>query len=151
MMEFRKFDSNDLIALNLQEFQKHVEAVITADDEHGKLCMISKLAWTGLWDGKIIGAAGILKQDTHKGQCWMVFAENIPMRAWPIIVRKTRMVLEEAHKLGMVRLWATVIVGHEAGERFIKKLGFEEEGLMKNDGPNLEHQILYAKINLGSK
>lgn len=151
MMEFRPFDSRDLIDLDLQEFQKHVESVVTTDEEHGKFCMLSELAWTGLWNGKIIGAAGILRQDTHKGQCWMVFAHDIPMRAWPAIVKKTDEVIEIAHNLGMYRLWAAVLLGHYTGESFIQKLGFSAEGVMQHDGPNGEHQVLYSKIKFAGE
>lgn len=136
----------DLIDLNLQDFQKHVEKVVTEDEEHGKYCMLSELAWTGLWDGKIIGAAGILRQEDYKGQCWMALSADIPMRAWPAIVEKTREVIEQAHELGMYRLWAAVLLGHYVGERFIQKLGFEPEGVMRYDAPNRKHQVLYSKI-----
>jgi hypothetical protein len=146
MMKFRPFDSKDLIDLNLQEFQKHVEKVVTEDEEHGKFCMLSELAWTGLWNGKIIGAGGVLRQTEHKGQCWMVFSADVPMRAWPAIVKKTRENIEKAHDLGMYRLWADVLLGHFSGERFIQKLGFEPEGIKRYDGPNGEDQVLYAKI-----
>ena len=146
MIELRPFDSRDLIDLNLQKFQKHVEKIVTEDEEHGKYCMLSELAWTALWNNKIIGSAGILRQDDHKGQCWMAASAAIPSRAWGPVIKKIREVINQAHDLGIYRLWAAVLLGHYTGERFIQKMGFEPEGVMMHDGPNGEHQVLYAKI-----
>ena len=148
MIEFRIFDSKDLIDLGLQEFQKHVEA-LTCDEEYGEKCLKSELIWTGTIDGDVVGSAGILRQDPpedHIGQCWMVLSDQIPMRAWPSIVEKTRAVINEAHNRGMWRLWSSVLIGFWAGERFIQKLGFECEGVMQCYGADGSHHALYSKI-----
>lgn len=148
MIVFREFESNDLVDLNLQEFQKHIDDLIN-DDEYGKKCMLSELAFTGLLDGNVVGAAGILKTDDHIGQCWMVLGDDIPLRAWAKIAKKNREVIEIAHGFGMWRLWCTVLLGFNAGERYAQKLGFDCEGVMRHYDRDGNHHALYAKIDFG--
>ncbi|MEE8206861.1 MAG: hypothetical protein V3T82_07920 [Nitrospinaceae bacterium] len=129
----------------MQESQKYVE-ILSSDPEYGEKCQKSELAWTGFNDGEIIGAAGILRQDKHIGQCWMVLSDQIPMRAWPVLVKKMKSVIDQAHDRGMWRLWSSVLIGFWAGERFIQKLGFNCEGVMQHYGADGSHHALYAKI-----
>ena len=47
----------------------------------------------------------------------------------------------------MRRIQAAVLVGFEEGERFLEKLGFEPEGVMRRFGVNAEGDYtLYARI-----
>ena len=148
MIKFRPFDSRDLIDLGLQEAQKEVEHLVTKDEEHGNFCMMSEMAWTGFIGDDVVGAAGILRNDDHKGQCWMVLTDReFNMREWGQISVKTKEVIDHAHDLGMWRIWACVNLGHWSGERFMKHLGFSPEGTMRHSSPVGDHEVLYAKID----
>jgi hypothetical protein len=51
-----------------------------------------------------------------------------------------------AQEFGLWRLDAHVVADWKAGNRFVKALGFEKEGLLKKFGPEKQDCYLYARL-----
>jgi RimJ/RimL family protein N-acetyltransferase len=49
-------------------------------------------------------------------------------------------------ELGLTRVHATIRADFHNAEKWIKIVGFEKEGVMRNYGPDGEDHILFAKV-----
>lgn len=82
-------------------------------------------AWAVKKDGRVIGIGGLtFPPDTHP-VLWSNISDEL--RAMPVTLHKTGLrFVAEARQQGVRVMYATTDVGFEAGERWIRRLGFEE-------------------------
>ena len=70
MIEFRAFEPDDLMALELQPQQAMEMGALPSWRELGHLCHGAGPAWTGLFHGKPIGCAGFAVHFGGRAECW---------------------------------------------------------------------------------
>ena len=95
---------------------------------------------------KVIGIGGVALLWEGVGEAWIISSPLFPK--CPLAVTKAaRNVLglvEKGRKLH--RIQAVVLEDHPTGHKWVKSLGFKEEGRMAAYGPNQENFIRYARV-----
>ena len=106
----------------------------------------TKNAYTLEHEGKIIGSAGFISPWPGVANGWGFFSELI--YKYPLTLHKTmkRMIPIIEAKHGIVRLQADCLKGFDKAVKWLERLGFEQEGEMRNYGPNGETMIRFARI-----
>lgn len=102
--------------------------------------------WTGFVEGRVVGCAGLVPQWPGRAQAWLLVGPALPRRAWPAITAKVAAILDAGHAAGFRRIEATVVDGFAPGHRWIRRLGFRAEGLMRGYGPDGRDHWLYARL-----
>jgi len=103
-------------------------------------------AWTGELDGRIIGCAGLGLLWQGRAQTWCVLAPNIPKRAWIGIHRAVAVRLAQMGALNIWRIEADALFGYLPGARWLRMLGFEQEGLARAYGPDRQDYLRFARV-----
>lgn len=105
-------------------------------------------AFTGVFDGKPIGCAGVCTLRPGLGEAWIILARPVGSHG-PWIARTTRRFLN-----GMIadqtfrRIQLTVRVGNIEAERFALWLGMRKEGVLVRFGDDGSDHYMYAKTKL---
>jgi len=103
-------------------------------------------AYTALDGNAIIGIAGVVILWPGVGEAW-VYA-NPEIRRYPKTIH--RAVKEKLDEIiagyGLHRVQAFVLSDFETGIRWVKRLGFEEEGLMRAYTPDGKDCIRFARV-----
>ena len=141
---FIPFHPAHLDSIELQPAQAWLRG-FAVDPEAFAAAAVPGLSWSGVIDGTVVGAAGVLPQWPGRAQVW-AWLSAIPPRHWTPIVRRMRAVLAEAGMRGFRRVEATVLSDFGPGCRLVRRLGFELEGLMRAYAPDGRDAFLYARV-----
>lgn len=141
MIEFIPFKSEHLLLLDASEAQRNI---ILSHAVAGKLTVpvVDGWDWTGIYDGRVVGCAGLIPHWNNRAVAWALFSPTMPKRAWPTILHKMRNVF----KIGPRRIEASVEVGFGQGCRLAHYLGFAVEGVLKAYGPDGKDHFMYALV-----
>ncbi len=86
-------------------------------------------AYTALEDEKVMGCGGIILQWPGVATVWMTLSEDLPKKHGLWITRMTKRILADAIRaFNLHRVEAVVMDGNEVNHRWIRRLGFREEG-----------------------
>lgn len=141
------FDPADLAGLVPQHAQA-LEAVGVADWRAMAACAASQgPAWTGRLGGRVIGCAGVALLWPGRAHAWCWLACDIPITAWPAIHRAVMRRLAQLPALGIRRLEAEAAFDFRAGNRWLRMLGFQDEGLARAFSPCGRDFVRYARID----
>ena len=103
-------------------------------------------AYTLIIDNQIVGSAGVILQEWQRGEAWMLISTlfyKYPKTTFKVIKHTLRKIIKE-HDLRRVQ---SLIAPHiETHQRFIERLGFRHEGLMRAYGPRGENYLMYSRI-----
>lgn len=100
------------------------------------------LAWTAEHDGEVLGIAGLAPQWENRAIAWALISESAG-KHFQVIHRAVKRFLDVS---SFRRIEANVDVGFEAGERWMKMLGFEYEGYMRAYRPDGADMLLFARV-----
>ena len=103
-------------------------------------------AFTILNEKEIIGIAGVVILWPGVGEAWTFLNPSFKRYAKSIHRAVKEKLQEIMDTFNLHRVQTTVLDGFEAGIRWVKRLGFEEEGIMKAYGPNGEDFIRFARV-----
>lgn len=137
----RPWVKGDTERIDIQDAQSYMSDSPQLSADLTELSKVG-LAWTFEHEGEVLGIAAIFPQ-------W----ENRAI-ATALLSRRTGRHLNKIHRValrffktcGIRRIEATVDVGFEAGERWMKMLGFKHEGLMKAYRPDGGDMNLFARV-----
>jgi len=103
------------------------------------------LAFTVIYEDKMVACAGIIIQRKGIGLAWALYPPDIGKHHIdPRITKdKLRELMEE---YGLWRVESTVRADFPAGQSYLRYMGFEREGLMKKNEPDKTDSILYAIV-----
>lgn len=101
------------------------------------------LAWTFDHDGEILGVAVIAPQWDNRAMALVLLAQSAGEHFHKI----HRAVHRFLSTCGIRRVEATVDVNFDEGDRWMRMLGFEFEGLMRAYRPDGADMKLYARIS----
>jgi len=100
------------------------------------------LAWTAEHDEVVLGIAGLAPQWENRALAWALISDAAGPHFRKIHAAVSRFL--EASEFR--RIEANVDVGFEAGERWIKLLGFQYEGYLTAFRPDGADMLMYARI-----
>lgn len=140
-MIVRPWQLGDTDKIQLQPAQQYMYGwnMLTAD-----LTDLSNagLAWTAEHDGVILGIAGLAPQWENRALAWALISDAAGLHFRKIHGAVLRFL--EASEFR--RIEANVDVGFEAGERWMKLLGFKYEGYLTAFRPDGADMLMYARI-----
>lgn len=142
MIEYREFEPNDLLYIDLQDGQKEYRSLLNY--EYGEWLRQFPYAYTA-WSGqRRIAACGMAQLWKGRAYLWCFISKQATGADWISLFRFMQRFwkVEELY----FRVETTVREDFEQGHRLMKMLGFEKEGAMKAywlDGSNHD---LYARI-----
>lgn len=96
-------------------------------------------------DGKLFAIAGLMGMWRGVGEVWAAFAPG-GERHIKIVHRTAKEVIEAALNNGFWRIQTNAIAGFDKGIRWIERLGFVSEGVMRRYAPNGKDMIRYAIV-----
>jgi len=96
--------------------------------------------------GRCIGAYGLLEMWPGSARVWALFSEALIAQHPVLLGLHVKRDLERTWQDGFHRIEATCDVDYEAGVRFLERLGFEREGLMRRYSPGGQDNYLYARV-----
>lgn len=146
MIEFRAFEPDDLMALNLQPQQAMEMGALPGWRELGHLCHGAGPGWSGVIDGRVVGSAGFAVHFGGRAEAWCFLSDGIPMRAWVALHRAVASRVAQLSALGVHRVEASAAVGWLPGRRWLELLGFECEGVMRAYGPDRRDFFRFARV-----
>ena len=97
--------------------------------------LFTQYAWTALWHGQPIVAAGIVPHTVaNYGEAWALVLPDLkaPGRVWVPITSRVRLELARAKADGLRLVECTVDANFPAALRWARRLGFEANGLRPN-------------------
>jgi len=97
-------------------------------------------------DGTIIACGGVVVLWRGVGEAWGLTTKLV--ESYRILYYKTTKTMIEsvAQSFNLHRVQATIPVGHEHAARFIMRMGFTREGLMKKFGPDGHDFIMFGRV-----
>ena len=100
------------------------------------------LAWTAEHEGVILGIAGLAPQWENRALAWALISDAAGPHFRGIHGAVSRFLEASDFR----RIEANVDVGFEAGERWMKLLGFKYEGYLTAFRPDGADMLMYARI-----
>lgn len=144
-VDFVPFDPRHVAQMDIDADQKRFYGRVADNMAFRQVLMEPGLAWTGIYGGRVIGAAGIVKLTEYEGDCWML-VDRVPFRAWHGIARHMVRVFARAHRDGLWRLQARVRADFAVGQNFVRKFGFTACGYDTAAAPDGSDMIRYERI-----
>lgn len=141
-MIVRPWTKGDTDRIVLQPAQWYLRAMVDAETDFSGMAD-QGLAWTAESDGRILGIAGMLPQWENRAIAWALLADNLDNQFLKIHTAVKRFI----DVSGFRRIEATVDMGFPQGIRWMKMLGFEQEGIMRAYRPDGADMILFARIS----
>jgi RimJ/RimL family protein N-acetyltransferase len=147
MFEITPFQTSDAVHLDPQH-QQAVEMGPFPDWRAQMECLRhAGPCWTGRLDGQVIGAAGLILHWHGRASVWCMLNQGIPRRVWPAIHAAVRARIALAQTdLHLHRIEAEAAWGFLPGLRWLRLLGFEQEGLARAYGPDRRDFVRFAKV-----
>ena len=130
MIEIREYIPDDYLKVN----RRHFDSLTVMHFPNPKLVAINLSkgpAFTGVANGEIIACGGILPLWKGVGEAWVVSSELVslyPITFAKVIWRKLKSIIEE---LELERVQTTVDVEHKVSQKWLERMNFENEGLMR--------------------
>lgn len=131
-----------LRALALQPAQAWFSDMLR-DDSYAESLAESKWAYTLMLDGRIIGCLGVLEIWPGRGMAWALLADEIGAAMIAVHRIVHRFLWSECP---LTRVEAYVDARFEAGHRWVHRLGFEREGLMRQFGQHGGDMVMWSRI-----
>jgi len=130
MLEFRKYVPEDYLKINRRKFDL-VTFENFPDVEQVAKNLSRGYGYTGLADGEIVGLGGILPLWKGVGEAWVVSSPLVAR--YPLFFYRTIywMLEELMEKMELVRVQTTVHCKHERSIKWVEKMKFKNEGLMR--------------------
>ena len=134
------FNPAHLEILALQPSQVHFSKLF--DPEYGPALAAAGPCFTAVEGDEIIACSGVIKHWENRATAWALISGN----AGPYFVRIHKAVKRFLDTTDFKRVEAYADAGFEQGHRWLKMLGFEEEGYMRCFSPVGDDAVLYARI-----
>jgi hypothetical protein len=104
-------------------------------------------AYTLLIDGEIIASSGVVRQGWNRGEAWTLTGPlfyKYPKICIKAVKEYLQKIIEDE---GLKRVQSLINVKHEWGDRWMKHLGFEKEGVLRKYGPEGDDYAIYSRIS----
>jgi len=128
--ELREYRVEDYMRIMRRKFDLVTFKNFTDPEQAGRN-LLKGPGFTGLMDGEIIASGGVVILWKGVGEAWVVsspLVEKYPLIFAKTIARKLREIIRES---GLVRVQTMVDAEHIVSQRWIERMGFVQEGLMR--------------------
>lgn len=122
-MRLAAFRPEDLQSLALQADQQDL-SVIIADPGYGPALLLAGPCYTVFDGDQVLGCGGVQEYGAHRAEVWGLLSEY----AGPHMRWMTRAVAGWLQQAPYPRIEAVVSAGFAPGHRWVRLLGFEQEG-----------------------
>jgi RimJ/RimL family protein N-acetyltransferase len=141
MLELVRLQPEHLFQFTPQAAQSAVLGMLT--EEYARsLVEQSKVGWTGLVDGHVVGCAGLAECWPGRAEAWTLLADD----AFGVFRQIHRTVRDVLAKSPWHRVEMKVDASHDAAIRWAEHLGFVREALMRKYTADQRDVYLYAKV-----
>lgn len=140
-MEIVKFRREHLDGLELQEAQKELHSQFS-DPGYGATLEASKYSFTALHDGKVIGCAGVHEIWEGRAIAWALLSQDSGKHFRAIHRAAAGFLAQTTWR----RIEAVVESDFDAGHRWARLLGMEQEGIMRSYSPAGKDFYLYSRV-----
>lgn len=115
-------------------------------DDRTRIACTEGESFAAVLDNKAIACGGVVIRWRGVGEAWAVISES--MRKHPFTLHKAavRVLDESIMKHRLHRIQATVTADFGLGCKWLRSLGFEEEGIMKKYDLQLNDHIMYGRV-----
>lgn len=142
MIETRRARVEDITAFSLQANQL-VSELYRFKPGYAERLLAAGEGVTMIWEGRVVGVAGLARIDAELAQGWLLIADELPGSCWTQIVRGIRQFLDDRSTVFPV-IQATAAADWYQGHRFCMLLGFRCMGVRPRT-PNMPAQALYYR------
>jgi hypothetical protein len=130
-MKLVKFEPEHIMLTQLRESDRETMGALTARE---KIRLLDSYKYAGpAWtlvdkDNLVVACGGVVMMWSGVGEAWIVFstrAKRYPVALFKYVDKALKAITKtfELHRVQTVCIW-----GHEAGYRWLEKLGFRQEG-----------------------
>ncbi|MGE5147402.1 MAG: hypothetical protein ACM3N5_11670 [Candidatus Eiseniibacteriota bacterium] len=143
-MQFVPFTPAHLNALQTEETEAWLAPLLERPELAFRLGE-EGLAWTGVVNGVVVGAAGVARVWRGRGVAWALM-HILPRPAWLAATRMAQRTLDDAHRRGIRRIEATVVHDFVAGHRWAQLLGFHPYARLVAYDPDGRDHVGYERL-----
>lgn len=146
MIDLAPFEPSDLAEMELQAHQA-AEMAGLGDWRAASAALVEAgPCWTARHAGRVVAAGGVRVIWRGRAEAWALIGA-VPRGAWPALHRLVVRALDRlAADLGLRRIEASCAWGWPPGHRWLRLLGFTEEGLARAYGPDGRDFWRYARV-----
>lgn len=140
MIDARQFELDDLDLIS------PIESAVPHGISKGEY-LLNGICWTIVDDGQVIACGGVMYTSPGVGTAWMHTDKCITQPRCRILgtfYRAYNTIINAHARLDLRRIQAVAFVDNPKDVRWLMRLGFASEGVMKYMGPNGEHAIMFA-------
>ena len=98
-------------------------------------------------DGTVLGCIGVTPLWDGVGSAWAFLSEEILRQPLSLHKNVVHLLRDLEERDGYHRIEATVASNHDAGQRWLERLGFWCEGLLHSYGPDRADHYQYARFH----
>lgn len=140
---FRRYIAGDAALITPRTVLAAEHAAVRDDFLHGGAIPPGR-AWTMTWRGLPVACAGFSEVWEGRWIAWSFIGE-LPARLWPALTAETaRLIAELRERYGARRIEANTPVDFVGGHAWLRRLGFEFEGIARAFGPDGSDYAVYA-------
>jgi hypothetical protein len=139
----------DLLAIETQAAQRFADlrALVPFEAEQALTAYLQAYSWTLDSDGTPLMCIGVVPRWAGVASCWGIFSEDAlghPVR----VARFARDGIEAAEtRLELRRIETTAPTFHFAAQRWLRHLGFQNEGIARKYGIDGSDHFYYARVH----
>jgi len=123
------------------------QAALPGWRDQGATMLAAGPCWAAVQDGEVLALAGLVVHWPGRAGCWCLIGTHFPRRGWVWLHKQVvRRMGEAQQQLQLHRIEAESAYGWLPGARWLERLGFEREGLMRAYGHDGRDFIRWARI-----
>lgn len=96
---------------------------------------------------EVVACAGVIVPYQGMGEFWMIPGSLVPKYGLTVSKEAKRFIADTVERFSLHRIQATVREVDQRAVRWIERLGFEREGLMKRYGSDGRNYFMYARVS----
>lgn len=133
-------------AIELRDYEKAFQTMLATPDGYPEL--LQGLAFTFI-EEKPVACIGVLELWPGVGEAWLSLSKRFeigrPSRRWAALSRLIKVEFDKA-MMSHHRIQTAIPLDFEPGHRFVRHLGFEDEGLRRKYGPDGSDYLAFVRL-----
>lgn len=146
MLEIRPFIPEDILMIPAREPDRSIAAGIPDLVESARLYHKYGPGFTGLVDGQPIAAGGLVIIWPGVATGWAFTSDAVQKYHVSFHRAFKKMLVDLARDLHLHRVQVEVPKTHHVSRRWVQKLGFKREGIMKQYGADKQDYVRYVRF-----
>lgn len=145
-LEIVPFEPQHLEQLQFRDFEARELALLGDWRPRAEFYRRAGPAWTGFYNGQIIGCCGLLLLWPGVAEAWLVTGELCNQYRLSFHRAVKRGLAQVCRDLGLWRLQAAVHKEHYVSRLWVERLGFAFEGFMPRYGPDGADYVRFGRL-----